>query len=319
METIFHLRDGGFKLIFKEPELFIEFLHDYIGLDIFKDIKPEDIEDIDPRHIPLFQDSLDSDTIKKIHLRNYDKQPLFVITILEHESRVNYRTSFKILQYITFVLSEYEKEINKETEKISYTKDFKFPPVLPIVYYDGTTKWTAETNFLNKTKFSDVFERYIPKFEYELVCLKDYSMDDITKFGNSLSLIMMFDKIHAPNELKLLKNLPDGYIEKLCLNIPDHLNQLIADFITLLMSKINVPKDEIKQITETIYQRRYHNMFAWTENYDVQETRRIAKEEGEERGIKIVAKNLLQMGEDIMKVIKATGLSEDEILKLSTQ
>ena len=137
--------------------------------------------------------------------------------------------------------------------------------------------------------------------------------------------------------------LPENYAENLKLHIPSNLNKLLADIINELLKRINVPQNEIEKITEIIYQRRYHDMFAWTRNYDVQETRRIAEEKGEkrgekigekrgekigekrgekigeEKGIKMVAKNLLQMGEDIVKVIKATGLSEEEVLELSTQ
>jgi len=43
---------------------------------------------------------------------------------VEHVSKVNYRASFKMLQYITLVLTEYEKEANKAKDNISYTKNF---------------------------------------------------------------------------------------------------------------------------------------------------------------------------------------------------
>jgi len=49
---------------------------------------------------------------------------------VEHESKVNYRASFKMLLYIALILDEYEKEINKDA-KISHAKDFKYPPILP--------------------------------------------------------------------------------------------------------------------------------------------------------------------------------------------
>ena len=112
----------------------------------------------------------------------------------EHESKVNYRASFKMLQYIMLVLDDYEKEVNKASgSKISYTKNFKFPPVLPIIFYDGQGKWTAETDFLQKTELNEIFHKYIPKFEYELVSLNEYSEKDLARFGDTLSLIMIID------------------------------------------------------------------------------------------------------------------------------
>jgi len=58
----------------------------------------------------LFQDSRDSDTVKRISLR--DNPPLFVIAILEHESGVNHRASFKMLQYI--IVNGYNTIVGKK-------------------------------------------------------------------------------------------------------------------------------------------------------------------------------------------------------------
>ena len=46
------------------------------------------------------------------------------------------------------------------------------------------------THSLNRTEVSEVFEKYIPKFEYELVSLRDYSFEDLAQFGDALSLLM---------------------------------------------------------------------------------------------------------------------------------
>ena len=125
----------------------------------------------------MFQDGKDSDTVKRIKLKG--SAPLFVIAIVEHESQVNHRASFKMLQYISLILHEYEREANRENQSASSAKGFKYPPVLPVVFYDGADKRTAETNFPNKTELSDIFGKYIPKFEYELVDLNEYSEHDL--------------------------------------------------------------------------------------------------------------------------------------------
>ena len=331
-------KDNSFKLIFDEPDLLVSFLKNCVPVDILKDITPNDIEDITERFLPLFQDNKDSDTVKRINLKGH--LPLFLIAIIEHETKVNFRTAFKMLQYITLVLTEYEKEENKKTPNISKTKNFKFPPVLPVVFYDGTGNWTAETNFIDKTELNEVFYKYIPKFEYELISLNRYDISDLTKFGDALSLILIIDKIKTADGISLLKNLPEDYIEKLNLNIPNHLNKLLADIITLLLTRINVPKQEIDQVTEKIYARRFQEMFAFIEDYDVQETRLLARQEGilegrlegrlegfqngRQEGIlegrlegrQAMAKKMLSMGMDINRIAAITELSVEEISAL---
>jgi hypothetical protein len=269
-------KDNSLKLILGEHELFVEFLRDFIGIDIFNDVSAADIEDISERFLPLFEENKDSDTVKRINLKG--GVPLFVIAIVEHESKVNFRASFKMLQYIMLVLDNYEKEANRAKPGVSSTKDFKYPPVLPIVFYDGDGSWTAETNFLNKTELHEVFHKYIPMFEYELVNLNDYSQNDLVKFGDTLSLLMLIDKIKTADGIHALGNLPPDYVEKLALNIPPHLNKLIADVITLLLTKINIPQSEVETITDKIHRKEYPEMFELLA-YDVQKTQQEAREE----------------------------------------
>jgi hypothetical protein len=187
-------RDNSFKAIFCEHELFAQFIRDFIDIDILKDVEASDIEDISERFTPLFQENRDSDTVKRVNLRG--RTPLYVICVLEHESKVNFRSSFKMLQYICLVLDDFEKEAEKKDKGASRRKGFRYPPVLPVIFYDGKGKWTAERNFLDRTELNDVFEKYIPKFEYELVNLNEYSEQDLFKFADALSLVML---VASPN------------------------------------------------------------------------------------------------------------------------
>jgi hypothetical protein len=91
-----------------------------------------------------------------------------------------------------------------------------------VIFYDGKDKWTAERNFLNKTELNDVFEKYIPKFEYELVNLNEYSEHDLFKFADALSLVMLIDKISTEEELKLFKELPQDYAAEPTANLHSH-------------------------------------------------------------------------------------------------
>jgi hypothetical protein len=192
-----------------------------------------------------------------------------------------------MLLYIALILDTYEKEvIKKHKEENGSTgsnpvmlKDFKYPPVLPIIFYDGSTKWTAETNFLYKTEMHDIFQRYIPKFEYELVDLNKYSVEDLAKYGDLLSLFMIIDKVKKPDELKdVIAAIPTDYLEEINVKVPENLRKLMADVIQVLLAKIDVPQKKIDEVTQDIYERGVPGMFN-IENYSVQETRRRAREE----------------------------------------
>jgi predicted transposase/invertase (TIGR01784 family) len=236
--------------------MFVDFLQDFIPIDILKSVRPEDIEDISERFVPLFQEARDSDTVKRINLKN---GPLFVIAIVEHESGVNYRASFKMLQYICLVLEHYEKEVNEGQPGLSLTKNFRYPPVLPIVFYDGSEAWTAQMNFSGRTEMKEVFAKYIPSFEYELVDLKRYSLEDLMSFRDALSVVMAIDKAPESGKTVWLENLFKEYVATL--NIPVNLRKLITDVLTVLLRRQGVPNERINTVIDTIEKKEGSDMF----------------------------------------------------------
>lgn len=325
MASLHKARDNSVKAILSEPELFAEFLRDFVSVDILKDINPEDIEDVTERLISLVAEQKDGDTIKRINLKG-DKC-LFVIAIVEHESRVNFRASFKMLLYIALILNDYEREANKKASekagkdiKITLTKDFKYPPILPIIFYDGTDEWTAEINFLNRTEMSDIFEKYIPKFEYELVSLKKYSFEDLTKFGDILSLFMLLSKLKTAEDLSNLGNLPKEYITQIdSLNIPAHLKEVLIKTFTVLLKKIDIPQDEINNLVDRIDKRGVSEIMS-LENYSVQETRREAEKEATakaEKKIIALVKLLMDQGFSTKHIADTMESTEQEVKRLS--
>ena len=108
-------------------------------------------------------------------------------------------------------------------------------------------------------------------------------------------------------------------------DMPPGISKLLADVITILLKRVNVPDDEIDAITDKIYEREVQKMFAWADNYDVQETRRIARAEGVKEGEKrgraegakknslAIAKKALRMNMPIDDVVELTGLTREEV------
>ena len=313
--------DNSFKLIFDDHRLFSQFIRDFINIDILKDINPEDIEDLSERFIPLTSNSRDSDTVKRINLK--DSSPFFVIAILEHESQVNFRSSFKMFQYIYLVLDAWEKEAEKDEPGISIRKDFRYPPVLPIIFYDGQHSWTAEKNFLERTFLNEAFHKYIPKFEYELVNLNDYSEEEIMRFGDALSFILLIDKVRDGKGKRVLTQLPPDYEEKLRLHIPENLSKLLMDVVLSLLDKSGFSRLDAKNMASMVDKtggKEHGGMFeAVIESMkEAQEEVRkealfLGRREGTQEEKLRTAANLKKLGVSTEIIAQATGLSPEEI------
>ena len=286
--AIHKAKDNSAKAILDEPEIFAAFLRDFVPLDILKGVSPEDIGDGPERLLSLIAEQKDGDTVKRINLKG--DRPLFVIAIVEHQSKVNFRAPFKMLLYIALILDDYEKEANRKASKeagkpvnVTLAKDFKYPPILPIIFYDGAGEWTAAANLVGRTEMGGIFEKYIPKFEYELVSLRDYSFSDLAEFGDVLSLFMIVDKLNTADAFGELGKLWEKYGGQFAgMHVPPHLKGLLAKAIAALLARINVPQDEIDAFVERFDERGISEMVA-IENYNVQEVRRVARDEERRR------------------------------------
>jgi predicted transposase/invertase (TIGR01784 family) len=308
--AVYHAKDNSFKLIFNQNELFIQFLKNFLHLDILKNVRPEDVQDMNRRFLPLFQDSRESDTVKRIILP--DNSPLFVIAIVEHESKVNFRAGFKMLQYIALVLNDYEKEQNEKDPGCIFRRDFRYPPVLPIVFYDGSEAWTAERNFLYRTALNDAFEKYIPKFEYELVDLHRYSLQEIMRFGDALSLVMLIDRLGGEENLEEFREGLEGYVKTL--KIPEELVKVVSDAMTVLLNRARMPGERIGEITGYFDGKEYRSMFDALVNRIIRE-----REEGQEEKAREIARKALAKGATDEFVREITGLDTETIREPSRE
>lgn len=69
--------DSTGKIIFEDNVLCSQFLRDYIDLPYFKDIRPEDIEDVSEQYVPLFAQERNADRVKRVNIRS--EKPFFLV------------------------------------------------------------------------------------------------------------------------------------------------------------------------------------------------------------------------------------------------
>ena len=139
-------------------------------------------------------------------------------------------------------------------------------------------KWGTE---FHRVFLSDVFGDYIPSFNYLVVPLNKYSKQDLIEKNDEPSLIFLINQLQSSSEFHDLKDIPKEYTEHLTDNTPDYLLKIIGKVIAVLLHKLNVPDEEVYDITDQITRREFSMMFDNFQAYDVQEARRISREEGQ--------------------------------------
>lgn len=289
------LADSGGKLIFEEPELCSQLFNDYLDMDILKNIPPDAIKDVTERFIPMFTEERNADVIKEVHLP--DDEAIF-IALIEHKSGVDYNVVMQILRYMVYIWEDYEKRCNKMQPGISKTKSFKYPPVFPIVYYEGSDEWTADMMLADRVALYDAFREFVPNFKYYLISLRNYDKNELINKRNELSFVMLINSIKDAEDFKTLK-LPEGYIDELLLNSPDNVVSVLARIIAVVLRKQSVPEDEIGRMVDQIKRRKHMGLWDEWHGFNVVEERK--KGELIDK-IKLVCKKISK-GKDVSTII----------------
>ena len=270
-------RNVNSKVIFHNPSLCSEFLRDNIDIPILKNVRPEDIEDVSTQYKTYMGTEFEADTVKKVRIKEHES--LYVISLIEHKSEVDYNVIVQLLKYMTCIWVEYAKEMEQKQKGISRNKNFRYPPILPIVYYEGSAKWTAALHLRERILMNEIFADYIPDFTYRLVGIHDYSNEELLNREDVMSFIMMLGK--AQDE-KNLTELFASYGEKVDLIIlqatPEEL-QIIENIICALLRKVNATEEEIELCVEQVRRRQMGLLFENMQKMDIQAERKNTEEE----------------------------------------
>ncbi len=271
------LADSSSKLIFEDNILCSQFLRDYINLPYLKNVQPEDIEDVSEQFVPLFSEERNADRVKKVNIGN--ENPFFLVSLIEHKSKVDYNVSMQILRYMLHIWEYYEKEAEKLHKGISKQAGFKYPPIIPIVYYEGSGEWTVPMYFSERIMEGDVFREYLPDFRYYLVPLRDYSNEELIEHKDEISLVMLINKLQSRADIEAFGRIPVDRLEEIIKDSPEHLLQIISDILLAFLLKENVPIEEAEELAGKIKEKKMGLLFENMEKMDIQAERRNTEEQ----------------------------------------
>ncbi len=292
------LRDSSSKIIFADNILSSQFLRDYADMEILRHIRPEDIEDVSERYVPLYSTERNSDTVKRVDISKYLptqdceetkapggllavdstkvkplKLPLYIISLVEHKSQVEYNIVMQLLRYMVHIWEDYEKEMDKMQPGSSRRKEFQYPPILPIVYYEGTDRWTASTDLADRILCGKQWGKYLPHFQYQLVTLHGFSNEELLAKGDEISLAMLINKIQSFEDMSAFTCLPEEQLQSILRDTPEYLLGTLADVLRALLYHMNLPENQVESAVAKIKERKMGLLFE-NAKLDILEERR---------------------------------------------
>ncbi|MCK4257931.1 MAG: Rpn family recombination-promoting nuclease/putative transposase [Halanaerobiales bacterium] len=171
--------------------VFLDLLHNFVKENWVNDIDQDSISHVDDS---LYQEKIGRkpELIYKMKTKKYNRD-LYIMIFIEHS--INPTVPFEILTCMTKLWENilFHSPSNKPIK----SKEC-IPLIKPIVLYAGKDQWTLGNNFkdifdltdigslLNKNKYCN--------FEYTLINVTSYSLEELDKISSLMSLIITFDQ-----------------------------------------------------------------------------------------------------------------------------
>ena len=120
---------------------------------------------------------------------------LYVLVLLEFQSSVDPNMALRLLVYTGLL---YQDLIRRG----ALEQDEKLPPVLPIVFYNGRSRWTAAFEISDLiAPVSETLARYQPSQRYALVDVGRYGDEDLPQ-RNLVSALIALENSRSAADLK---------------------------------------------------------------------------------------------------------------------
>ena len=279
-----HTRDVNSREIFKNDTLASQFLRNYTNIPLFANVQPEDIKDVSSKYRAFLGVEYEADTIKKVYIRDTEgtlKKEVYVISLIEHKSDIDYDVAMQLLRYMTVIWQDYKETQNKMMKDSSKRKNFRYPLIVPIVYYEGAKKWTADFHLKDRIEFAEQMEKYIPDFSYEVVSVNQYTNEELSMKRDEMSLVMLINKIQTPEDCENFRKVSEELVNSIYSNAPEAIKEIYKNILWALLMKMNVPVDEARDMMGEIGGRGMGYLFDNMEKMDIQAERRNTQRERE--------------------------------------
>jgi predicted transposase/invertase (TIGR01784 family) len=220
------------------------------------------------------------------------------------------------LRMLTYILLFYQDMISGAKGKIE-----KLPPVFPILLHSGMDKWRAPENISELIGDSPRgMEPFIPNFRYYKISENQLDRRELDKLENLVAKLFSLEM----SSLGEMSEVATELLKMLKHNVPRELQKDFGRWIRSVFS-IRDKNVDLTKLDDTEVKTMLAEAIKLHEEKLIAEAMLQGKlqglEEGELKG-KLegkleIAKNMLRAGISASQIVELTGLSLDEVSKLS--
>ena len=303
-KNLINSHDKFFKELFSNREKVKEFVSKTLPAEITQKLNLESLEIDKTEYVSKNLKTSFSDIVYNCI---YGKNTKIKISLLfEHKS---YPETYPHFQLLGYMLNIWQTQLNQNQD---------LTPVIPIIFYHGERNWTQKPFAEYFENTDEVIQKFIPKFDYQLIDTSTYTDQQIKKLFKSLELqigLLIMKNIY--NEQKILQEITEIFagINKVLQN--EQGEQFFETVITYLFYSTDLETSKIVEKMRTISPKAGEKFVSTAMKLQMK-----GKIEGRIEGIEVekkrIAFSMLQKGYSDDEIMELTGLSKLQLDYLKT-
>ena len=264
--------DSSYKFLFSNPELVRDLIMGFIPDEWLQSLDYSTLEKVPGSYISEDFQQREDDIVWKVKVGG---DWVYLYLLMEFQSSVDKYMALRMMVYIGLLY----QDLIKRGEVLD---DGRLPPILPIVLYNGSQKWTAATNIRELIPVvPGLVSQYSPALQYLLIDENNYTDSELASLHNLVAAVFRLEHASSPSAVSELTNLLADWLS----DRPD-LRRMFALWIrATLMRKqeygIVMPQvDDLQEIRVMLADK----VEEWAKAY-IAEGKQEGRQEGRQEGL----------------------------------
>ena len=177
--------DSSYKFLFSNPELVRDLIMGFIPDDWLHSLDYSTLEKVPGSYVSDDFQQREDDIVWKVKV---GEDWVYLYLLIEFQSSVDKYMALRMMVYIGLLY----QDLIKRGDVLA---DGRLPPILPIVLYNGSQRWTAVTDIAELIPVvPGLVEYFKPRLKYLLIDENAYSDTELASLNNLVAAVFRFEQ-----------------------------------------------------------------------------------------------------------------------------
>ncbi|MDZ4220055.1 MAG: Rpn family recombination-promoting nuclease/putative transposase, partial [Methylobacter sp.] len=184
--------DSSYKFLFSTPELVRDLIFGFIPDEWLHSLDYSTLEKVPGHYVSEDFRQREDDIVWRVKV---GEDWVYLYILLEFQSRIDKYMALRMMVYTGLLYQDLIK-------RGDVLKEGRLPPILPIVLYNGSRRWTAATDIAELiAAVPGLVEQFKPKLKYLLIDEGAYTEHELASLKNLVAAVFQIEQVSSPERI----------------------------------------------------------------------------------------------------------------------